>query len=399
MPKNVDLSVNESPETVLEEEIDEDAADPPQMEMPRLDKGKEKVADPLTFWSYSLIKDPLEALMLLDECADIPENNDAMLKQALILAPIIQPSDWELPFEIICDASDYAQGAVLGQRKDKALSAIYYASSEVTVFTDHTALRHLLAKKEAKPRLLRWILLLQEFDLQIKDKTGAENVVVDHLSRLPQQEGEDPLPIDDSFPDDSLFVVATNTGVDLWYENYANYVVGGQLPPNLSYQQKKRFFHDLVYGKYCHLTVELECKAWWAIRELNYDSKLCGENRLLQLDELEEFRLNTYDSARIYKEKTKRWHDKRIIPREFQDGQKVLLFNARLCLFPGKLKSRWSGPYTMTAVTKFGSVELEHPDGRRFKVNGHHVKHYYGANDYVGNVEVFYIDHLDKQEN
>ncbi|XP_074297569.1 uncharacterized protein LOC141628308 [Silene latifolia] len=121
--------------------------------------------------------------------------------------------------------------------------------------------------------------------------------------------------------------------------------------------------------------------------------------RLVKLDELEEFRLNAYDSARIYQEKTKRWNDKRIIPREFHVGKMVLLFNARLRLFPRKLKSRWSGPYTVTVVTKFGSVELEHPDGRRFKVNRHHVKHYYGADDYVGNVEVFYFDHLDGKEN
>ena len=110
----------------------------------------------------------------------------------------------------MCDASDYAVGVVLGQRRDKQVYAIYYAShklcyhkkellavvfaidkfrsyltgSKVIVFIDHAALKYLLAKKDAKPRLIRWILLLQEFDLKIRDKSGAENVVADHLSRL-----------------------------------------------------------------------------------------------------------------------------------------------------------------------------------------------------------------------
>ncbi|XP_074297163.1 uncharacterized protein LOC141627855 [Silene latifolia] len=120
---------------------------------------------------------------------------------------------------------------------------------------------------------------------------------------------------------------------------------------------------------------------------------------LQQLDELEEFRLNVYDSSCIYKEKTKRWHDKRIIPPEFHVGQKVLLFDGRLRLFPGKLKSRWSGLYTVTAVTKFGSVELENSEGKRFKVNDQYVKHYYDANDVVSKVEVLYFDNPYEPDN
>ncbi|KAL0875989.1 hypothetical protein Bca101_025694 [Brassica carinata] len=149
------------------------------------------------------------------------------IKGKLVSAPIVQPPYWDLPFEIMCDASDFAVGAVLGQKKDGKTHGIYYASktlndaqmkyattekemlaivfafekfrsylvgSKVIVYTDHAALRHLLAKKDAKPRLLRWILLLQEFDLEIRDKTGIENGVAYHLSRLRIEGG---IPIDE----------------------------------------------------------------------------------------------------------------------------------------------------------------------------------------------------------
>ncbi|WZZ87748.1 hypothetical protein YC2023_116327 [Brassica napus] len=139
------------------------------------------------------------------------------IKGALVSAPVVQPPDWDLPFEIMTDASDFAVGAVLGQRKDKKLHVIYYASktldeaqcryattekellaifyafekfrsylvgSKVIVHTDHAALKYLLTKKDAKPWLLRWILLLQEFNLEIRDKKGVENGVAGHFSRM-----------------------------------------------------------------------------------------------------------------------------------------------------------------------------------------------------------------------
>ena len=128
--------------------------------------------------------------------------------------------------------------------------------------------------------------------------------------------------------------------------------------------------YKIVFGKPCHLPLELEYKAMWVIKKLNCDFQAAKEKRLLQMNELEELINEAYDNARIYKEKTKRWHDQNIMRREFKSGEKVLLYNSRLKSFPGKLKSKWSGPYTVVTSTPFGAVTLKDESGSEFKVNG-----------------------------
>ena len=134
--------------------------------------------------------------------------------------------------------------------------------------------------------------------------------------------------------------------------------------------------YRVIFGKPCHLPLELEYKAMWAIKKLNFKFKMEKEERLLQLNELEELRNEAYDNARIYKDKTKKWHDQRILRKEFRAGDQVLLFNSRLRLFLGKLKSKWSGPYTVVSSTTFGAVTLRTDAGEEFKVNGQRLKHY-----------------------
>ena len=188
------------------------------------------------------------------------------IKSSLVTAPIMLTHDWNNYFEIMCDASDYAMGAVLGQRTEKIFKAIYYASktfneaqenyttienemlamvfscekfrpyilgSHVIIHTDHSAIKYLMAKKEAKPRLIRLVLLLQDFDLEIKDKKGSDNVIADHLSRLEKiDENKKETEIAEYFPDEQLFLLVVQTP---WYADIVNYLACGVVPPEFSY--------------------------------------------------------------------------------------------------------------------------------------------------------------------
>ena len=112
---------------------------------------------------------------------------------------------------------------------------------------------------------------------------------------------------------------------------------------------------------------------------MNHDCKKAAKKRLLQLKELEGLRKMAYKTSRIYIERTKKWHDAKVKIKSFQVGDRVLLFNSRLRLFPGKLKSRWSGPFVVSHIYPYGAVEVCNTQGERFKVNGQRLKIYYGG--------------------
>nr|GEX98629.1 reverse transcriptase domain-containing protein [Tanacetum cinerariifolium] len=364
----------------------------------------------------------------------------------------------------------------------------YLVLSKSIVYTDHSALKYLLNKQDAKPRFLQRVLLLQEFDITILDKKGTENLAADHLSRLenPHKDVLENKDINENFSLETLESLSSNSTP--WFSDIANFHVGNFIKKGLTSQQKKKFFKDrqgkisqrdemlqntvdylskwveakalptndarvvvkflkslfsrfntpraiisdrgthlcndqftrvmikygvthrlatayhpqrsddalwafrtayktligctyykLVYGKSCHLPIELEHRAYWALTHVNFDLKTAGDHRKLQLTELSELRDQALKNSVIYKERKKKLHDSKIKNRIFNVGDQVLLFNSHLNIFSRKLKTRWFGPFTITRVFPYGTIELSQPDGPNFKVNGHHVKHYFGG--------------------
>nr|GEY05780.1 reverse transcriptase domain-containing protein [Tanacetum cinerariifolium] len=309
------------------------------------------------------------------ECVDAFDT----LKKKLTKSSILVVPDWNLPFELMYDASDFVIGAVLGQRKTKHFQPTHYARKTMTEAQIH----YTTTEKE--------ILENPHKDV-LKNKDINENFPLETLGSL-------------------------SSGSTPWFADIANFHAGNFIKKWLTSQQKKKFFKDVkhyfwddpylfqicadqiihryVHGQeaidilkacyegptggpsWCQSHNEEKHKAYWALKHVNFDLKTAGDHRKLQPNELNELRDQAYENSLIYKERTKKLHDSKIKNRIFNVGDQVLLFNSSLKIFSRKLKTRWSGPFTITQVFLYGTIELSQPNGPNFKVNSHRVKHYF----------------------
>ncbi|GJY59291.1 reverse transcriptase domain-containing protein, partial [Tanacetum coccineum] len=276
------------------------------------------------------------------------------LKKKLTKAPILVVPDWNLPFELMCDASDFAIGAVLRTTSNEALSAynIIFGTPRAIISDRGT---HFCNDQFGKVMSKYGVThrLVTAYHPQTSGQVKVSNRGLKLI--LERTVGENRTSWSDKLDD------------ALWSFHTAFKTPIGCTP------------YKLVYGKSCHLPIELEHKAYWALKHANFDLKTAGDHRKLQLNELNELRDQAYENSLIYKERTKKLHDSKIKNCIFNVGDRVLLFNSHLKIFSGKLKTRWSGPFTITKVFPYGTIKLSQPDGPNFKVNSHCVKHYFGG--------------------
>nr|GEZ41306.1 reverse transcriptase domain-containing protein [Tanacetum cinerariifolium] len=288
-----------------------------------------KIARPMT---YLLEKET--PFVFSKDCIDAFET----LIKKLTEAPILVVPDWNLPFELICDASSFAIGAVLGQRKTKHFQPLHYASKTMTEAQIHytTTEKEMLAVVQGK------ISQRDEMPYNVIQVCEIFDVWgIDFMEPFPYSRG-------------NTYILVAVDYLSKWVEakalptNDAHVVVKFLKSPFARFGTPRAIISDRDYRK-------------------------------LQLNELNELRDQAYENSLIYKEKTKKLHDSKIKNRIFNVGDRVLLFNSRLKIFSRKLKTCWSGPFTITKVFPYGTIELSQPNGPSFKVNGHRVKLYFGG--------------------
>nr|GEU80401.1 reverse transcriptase domain-containing protein [Tanacetum cinerariifolium] len=245
------------------------------------------------------------------------------LKRKLTEAPILVAPDWDQPYELMCDARNFVVKGMSSQQKKKIFKDVKH------YFWDDAFLFKICAGQ------VIWLCVY-----------GHEAVdIIKACHNRPTGGHHGP-----NYITKKVFDSAFKTPI-------------GCTP------------YKLVYRTACHLPIELEHKAYWALKHCNYDLLIAGDHQKVQLNELNELRDQAYENSLIYKEKTKRIYDSKIEDRVFNVGDQVLLFNSRLKIFSSKLKTRWSGPFTITQVFPYRTIELSQTDGPNFKVNGYRLKH------------------------
>nr|GEX45955.1 reverse transcriptase domain-containing protein [Tanacetum cinerariifolium] len=250
----------------------------------------------------------------------------------------------------------------------------YLVLSKSIVYTDHSALKYLLRKQDEKPRLENPHKDVSE------NKDINENFPLETLGSLSSGSTSCLTSSNEWSSGGFQSRIETHFREDCW----ENHTLWSDKLDDALWAFRTAFKtpigctpYKMVYEKSCHLPIKLEHKVYWALKHVNFDLKTAGDHWKLQPNELNELRDQAYENSLIYKERTKKLHDSKIKNHIFNVGDQVLLFNSRLKIFSRKLKTRWSGPFTITQVFSYGTVELSQPNGPNFKVNGHRVKHYF----------------------
>nr|GEU78653.1 reverse transcriptase domain-containing protein [Tanacetum cinerariifolium] len=305
-----------------------------------------KIARPMT---RLLKKDTL--FFFSKECVEAFQT----LKRKLNEAPILIALDWDLPFDLMCDASDFVINAVLEKRQEKHFRPIYYASKIMTeAESNYTTMeKEMLTVGFGTPRAI------------ISDQ--GTHFCNDQFAKVMLKFGVTHRLATPYHPQTSGRVEVSNRGLKRILErivgenlaSWSNKLDDALLAFRTAYKTPIGCtLYKLVYEKACHLQIELEHKAYWALKHANFDLQTVGDHKKFQLNELNKLHDQAYKNSFIYKEKTKRLHDSKIKDCVFNIGGRVLLFNSRLKIFSSKLKCHWSGPFTISHVFPYGTVEL-----------------------------------------